>query len=163
MNQSLQPRFTKMISRHEESLRSYAMKLTGDCDDANDLFQDTCLNGWRFLNSFQEGSNERAWLGVIMRNAFINGFRRIRKTPEMVGYEDVYFIAQPLTDSRERELSDEVLQALGCLDKTSRTLFVMDVLGEYNYFELGKVFNIPRGTVASRLRRSRQALRSALG
>ena len=159
MNQS---QFASMIARREQALRRYAIKLTGDYDDANDLFQDTCLNAWRFIHQFEVGSHELGWLVRIMKNAFINGFRRVRATPEMVGYDDVYLTANPLEESRERQLSDEVLEALGCLDKTSRTLFMLDVLGGYNYFELAKVFNIPRGTVASRLRRTREALRMEL-
>jgi RNA polymerase sigma-70 factor (ECF subfamily) len=162
MDQSLQARFSAMVTRHEKPLRNYAMKLTNDYDEANDLFQDTCLLGWRFLHHFQEGTNEVGWMSVIMRNQFKNGLRKKRVMPEMIPYEDVYFTARPLRENRDQALSDRMIGALNGLSLDSRLMFALATVEDYSYIELAKMFDLPRGTVASRLMKTRRDLHNSL-
>lgn len=155
--------FTSMLSRHEPALRKYAMKLTGDYDDANDLYQDTCLRGWSFLHQFKEGTNEAAWLSVIMRNSFINGFRKVRATPEMLDYNDVYYIATPIFSEKDKALSDRMTRALNGLSNEYRFLFTMSHVEGYTDEELAALASIPKGTVKSRLHRGKMYLQQVLG
>lgn len=151
-----------MLSRHEHTLRKYAMKLTGDYDDANDLYQDTCLRGWTFLHQFKEGTNEVGWLSVIMRNSFINGFRRVRATPEMLSYNDVYYIANPIYNEKDKALDDRMTQALNGLCKEYRFLFTMSHVEGYTDEELAALARIPKGTVKSRIHRGKKYLQQVL-
>ncbi|MCK7519054.1 MAG: hypothetical protein MZV64_15675 [Ignavibacteriales bacterium] len=63
--------------------------MTGDGDDANDLVQDTFLKAFRFFDKFEKGTNCKAWLFRIMKNTFINTYRKKTKEPDKVDYEDV--------------------------------------------------------------------------
>ena len=73
------------------SLYNFALRLTQNEDDANDLVQDTFLKAWRFIESYQKGTNAKAWLFRIMRNGFINAYRRRSKEPNKIDYQDVEF------------------------------------------------------------------------
>lgn len=138
------------------------MKLTKDYDDANDLYQDTCLRGWIFIDQFSEGTNEMAWLGTIMRNNFINNFRKVRATPEMVSYQEVPYLSHPAVKEQDRALSDRMTAALNELSKEYRFLFTMAHVEEFTYDELAALANIPKGTVRSRLHRGKMYLQQIL-
>ncbi len=74
---------------HINSMYNFAFRLTMDEDDANDLVQDTYLKAFRFINSFQKGTNAKAWLFRILKNSFINDYRKKSKEPAKVDYQEV--------------------------------------------------------------------------
>ena len=67
-----------------DSMYNFAFRLTNDEDDANDLMQDTYLKAFRFINSFERGTNAKAWLFRILKNSFINDYRKKSKEPSKV-------------------------------------------------------------------------------
>ena len=71
--------FNTLVLRQATSLRSYALHFTRDADDANDLVQDTMLKAITYYNKFKEGTNLKGWLYTIMKNTFINNYRRFVK------------------------------------------------------------------------------------
>jgi RNA polymerase sigma-70 factor (ECF subfamily) len=81
--------FDEEFMPHINSMYNFAFRLTMDEDDANDLVQDTYLKAFRFINSFQKGTNAKAWLFRILKNSFINDYRKKSKEPAKVDYQEV--------------------------------------------------------------------------
>lgn len=155
------------------SLYNFAFRLALDEDDASDLVQDTYLKAYRFFDSYQPGTNAKAWLFRILKNTFINDFRRKSKLPVKVDYQEVesFYNSDDVdevqtTDLRSetvRELlGDEVARALNSIDVDFRTVIVLCDIEGFTYEEMAKILDIPIGTVRSRLHRARQLLKNQL-
>jgi RNA polymerase sigma-70 factor (ECF subfamily) len=163
---------TEMLP-HIKSLYHFAYRLTNNEDDANDLIQDTYLKCYRFLSSFERGSNAKAWLFRILKNSFINNYRKASKEPNKIDYEEAenylntgkssYSDSIDLRDKIFRGLvGDEVSKALNMLPVDFRTVIILCDIEEFTYEEISKIINIPIGTVRSRLHRARKMLRDML-
>lgn len=81
--------FNREFMPHINSMYNFAFRLTMDEDDANDLVQDTYLKAFRFISSFERGTNAKAWLFRILKNSFINDYRKRSKEPSKVDYQEV--------------------------------------------------------------------------
>ena len=79
-----QERFNKVMVPHMDVIYNYGLYLTGDREAANDLLQETYLKAFRFFEKFEPGTNAKAWLYRIMRNTFINEYRRVKRLPDLV-------------------------------------------------------------------------------
>ena len=165
--------FEKEFLPHADALYNFAYHLTYEADDANDLVQDTFLKAWRFINSYQEGTNAKAWLFKILKNSFINEYRRKKVRPIEVDYED--FVAyQDAEDVKQignldlrheifqGMLGDEMTKALNDLPVDFRTIILLCDIEEFSYEEIAKIIDIPIGTVRSRLFRARNMLKDQL-
>jgi RNA polymerase sigma-70 factor, ECF subfamily len=82
-------RFTEMTMEHMPSLYSAALRMTRNRSDAEDLVQETFLKAYRAFDSFQDGTNLKAWLYRILTNTFINSYRSAKRRPELSDVEDV--------------------------------------------------------------------------
>lgn len=158
---------------HIKSLYHFAYRFTNDEDDANDLVQDTYLKAYRFLNSFERGSNAKAWLFRILRNSFINNYRKASKEPNKIDYEEAENYLNTgraafsdSIDMREKMfrglIGDEVSKALNSIPVDFRIVIILCDIEEFTYEEIAKIINIPIGTVRSRLHRARNMLREML-
>lgn len=158
---------------HIDSMYNFAYRLTYDEDDSKDLVQDTYLKAYRFINSFQQGTNAKAWLFRILKNSFINEFRKKSKEPSKVDYQDVegYYNSerteQSITtdlrvDTIKNMMGDEISNALNSLDVDFRTVIILCDLEGFTYEEMAKILDIPIGTVRSRLHRARNLLKDKL-
>jgi len=147
--------------------------MTGDSDDASDLVQETFLRAFRFFDKFEKGTNCKAWLFRIMKNTYINSYRKSNKEPEKVDYEDVenfYENVKPSsTDDAhlEREifdnlLDDEISKAISDLPEDFRTVVILADIEGYTYEEIADFIDCPVGTVRSRLHRARKMLYATL-
>ncbi len=156
-----------------DSMYNFAYRLTYDEDDAKDLVQETYLKAYRFINSFQQGTNAKAWLFRILKNSFINGFRKKSKEPLKVDYQEVeaYYnydethkpVASDLRIESLRDMiGDEVSVALNSLAVDFRTVIILCDLEGFTYEEMAKILDIPIGTVRSRLHRARNLLKQKL-
>jgi len=165
--------FDQEFMPHIDSMYNFAFRLTFDEDDAKDLVQETYLKAYRFIDSFQEGTNAKAWLFRILKNSFINEFRRKSKEPTKVDYQEVedYYDSDAAegtltTDLRVESLrgmmGDEVSNALNSLDVDFRTVIILCDIEGFKYDEMAKILDIPIGTVRSRLHRARNLLRDKL-
>lgn len=154
-------------------LYNFAYRLTLDEDDANDLVQDTFLKAYRFFESYEQGTNAKAWLFRILKNSFINDYRKKSKEPNKVDYQEVetYYnsdeVNEPITsdlriDSVKDLIGDEVASALNSLDVDFRTIIVLCDIEGFSYEEMAKILDIPIGTVRSRLHRARTILKENL-
>jgi len=154
---------------HMDALYNFALRMTGDGDDANDLVQDTFLKAFRFFNKFEKGTNCKAWLFRIMKNTFINSYRKKTKEPDKVDYEDIekfYETVKPSsTDSAHLEkeiydnlLDDEITSAIASLPDDFKTVIILSDIEGFTYDEIADFVDCPVGTVRSRLHRARKML-----
>lgn len=165
--------FNNEFLPHINSMYNFGYRLTLDEDDAKDLVQDTYLKSYRFIESFQKGTNAKAWLFRILKNSFINDYRKKSKEPSKVDYQEVesYYNSdevdrQITTDLRVESLQDmigdEISNALNSLDVDFRTVIILCDLEGFKYDEMAKILDIPIGTVRSRLHRARNLLKDKL-
>ena len=154
---------------HMDALYNFALRMTGDGDDANDLVQDTFLKAFRFFDKFEKGTNCKAWLFRSMKNTFINSYRKKTKEPDKVDYEDVekfYETVKPSsTDSAHLEkeiydnlLDDEITSAIASLPDDFKTVIILSDIEGFTYDEIADFVDCPVGTVRSRLHRARKML-----
>ncbi len=158
---------------HLHSLYNYALHMTMNPDDAEDLVQETYLKAYRFFNSFERGTNCKAWLFKILKNNYINRFRKNSKEPSKVDYDlikDFYHsIKDTRRDSSEADtdyfhslLHEEVYQALHSLPEEFREVIQLCDIEGFTYEEIANMVDSPIGTVRSRLYRGRKLLRVQL-
>lgn len=158
---------------HVDSMYNFAYRLTFDEDDAKDLVQDTYLKAFRFINSFERGTNAKAWLFRILKNSFINEFRKKSKQPSKVDYNEVeqYYNSDDAGESITTDLrvetvqhmiGDEISGALNSIPVDFRTVIILSDLEGFTYEEMSKILDIPIGTVRSRLHRARNMLKEKL-
>ncbi|MEP5612427.1 MAG: sigma-70 family RNA polymerase sigma factor [Cyclobacteriaceae bacterium] len=159
---------------HVDSMYNFAYRLTFDEDDSKDLVQDTYMKAFRFINSFQEGTNAKAWLYRILKNSFINDYRKKSKQPAKVDYQEVeqYYNSEDTPkdttvdlrmETTKDMIGDEISNALNSLAIDFRTVIILCDLEGFTYEEMAKILDIPIGTVRSRLHRARNILREKLG
>jgi RNA polymerase sigma-70 factor (ECF subfamily) len=153
---------------------STAFGFTRNAADAEDLVQETFLRAFRSYDRFDRGSNLKGWLYTIMRNAFINSYRKKQREPETVDgidVEDWYLYTKlaegGFTPSAEttviEDLPDEdVRRALMSLPEGSRAVVLLADVEGFSYAEIAQILGIPAGTVMSRLHRARKALEKRL-
>ena len=158
---------------HINSMYNFAYRLTLDQDDSKDLVQDTYLKAYRFIDSFQQGTNAKAWLFRILKNSFITDYRKKSKEPSKVDYQEVesYYnsdeVDRQITPDLRVEalkdmIGDEISNALNSLDVDFRTVIILCDLEGFKYDEMAKILDIPIGTVRSRLHRARNLLKEKL-
>jgi len=165
--------FDKEFFPHIEALFNFAFHLTYNESDSNDLVQDTFLKAYRFIDSYNEGTNAKAWLFKILKNGFINNYRKRAKRPTKVDYEDIvsYHDSDDASyvqylDLRHEifqgMLGDEVSGAINRLPVDFRTAVLLCDIEGFTYEEMSKIIDIPIGTVRSRLHRARNMLKDEL-
>ena len=158
---------------HIDAMYNFAYRIAYDEDMAKDLLQDTYYKAFRFMESFQQGTNAKAWLFRILKNSFINEFRKKSKEPTMIDYQDVetYYNSDDVNEIITSDLRVEVLQdmigdevsnALNSLAVDFRIVIILCDLEGFTYEEMSKILDIPIGTVRSRLHRARNLLRERL-
>lgn len=154
-------------------LYNYALRLTGSTDDAHDLLQETYLKAYRFWDKFEQGTNLRAWLFRIMKNTYINIYRKEVKEPDTVDYDEIesYYniIRDESSDDNDLQqklfgqlLDDDVSKALETLPEEFRTVVILCDIEGLTYEEIAEFLQIPVGTVRSRLHRGRKLLYTRL-
>lgn len=165
--------FQREAIPHMDAVYNYALKITGDEDDANDLVQETYLKAFRFFDKFEKGTNCKAWLFRILKNSYINDYRKNVKEPNKVDYEDVqnfYETIQPNEissnhfeqDAFSQLLDDEITKVMSTLPEDFRTVIILSDIEGFTYEEISDFVDIPVGTVRSRLHRARKMLYSLL-
>lgn len=157
-----------------DALFTFAYHLTYNEDDANDLVQETYLKAYRFIDKYIEGTNAKAWLFKILKNAFINQYRRKSKLPTKVDYEEIISFHDEEGDTNfssymdlreemfQHMMGDEVTNAINALPVDFRVVILLCDIEGFTYEEISKIIDIPIGTVRSRLHRARNMLKEKL-
>jgi RNA polymerase sigma-70 factor (ECF subfamily) len=159
--------FCQAALEHLDALYGYAMTLTRDMTEAEDLVQETYLRAASAVNRPNGDSNLKGWLFVIMRNAWLNQLRHRNSGPRFVELEPN---EQPVDETQEtphvvylRKLErEQVREAIESLPDAYREIVVLRDIEGFSYQEIAMVLNCPAGTVMSRLGRARGKLRKLL-
>lgn len=162
--------FEREALPHLDTLYRVALRLTGEDAAAQDLVQDTMLRALRGWSGFRPGSNARAWLVTILRNTFINDYRRRRREPATVDLDGAapHAIYDAVADSDPegaffaRIVDERVLAAVDALPAEFREVLVLSDMEGLAYAEIAAALEIPLGTLKSRLFRARRLLQREL-
>jgi RNA polymerase sigma-70 factor (ECF subfamily) len=154
--------FNNNLIEMKTNLHRFAMSLTSDRDTALDLVQDTYLKAITYKDKFVDYTNLKAWVFTIMKNTFINNYRRnVNENTIIDGTQDLYYINQPQDKgfiSPESKYSEgEIEMAIESLSDEFRIPFRMHIEG-YKYKEIADELGLKIGTVKSRIFFTRQKL-----
>lgn len=158
--------FQKIVVTQREFLKPYAIGLTGSHEEAEDLLQETMLKALSNEDKYQDNTNLKAWLYTIMKNIFINDYRRKSKYRTMVDTTDnMFYLNTGQVSESDTATSSLVMQDLNKIIETVsdeyRTPFLMHHQG-FKYQEIAEKYQIPLGTVKSRIFLARQELKRKL-
>jgi RNA polymerase sigma-70 factor (ECF subfamily) len=160
---------------YRDQLYKTALRLARNPEDAEDLLQETFMKAYRHYASFQPGTNLKAWLFKILKNTFINEYRRRKQVPAKVDFADLEETFEsallstganttrtPEEELAEASLDGEVGRALVALPHNYKVVVLLADIEGYAYKEIADILAIPVGTVMSRLYRGRRLLERAL-
>ena len=148
-------------------LQSFAYNLTKNQEDAKDLFQETAFRALTNRDKFNPGTNFKAWSFTIMKNIFINNYRKkVKANTIMDSTDNMYFINSGSTTisngAESSMLMDELTAMIESLDDSIRIPFLMHYQG-FKYQEIADELNLPLGTVKSRIFFARKELKELIG
>ena len=173
VNNIREDEFIKEALPHEDALYNYALKISGNSDDAQDLVQETYYKAYRHFDKFQTGTNSKAWMFMILKNSFINDYRKSKREPYKLDYEQIQNFYDNVKSDRVQEnnldkefyndlLDDELTAAIDQLPTKMREVFLLCDLDGNSYEETAELVGCPVGTVRSRLHRARHMLQETL-
>ena len=178
VTQTAEPRmwdFTAGKLPYRDQLYKSALRMTRSVEDAEDLIQETYLKAYKYYARFSEGTNFKAWLFKIMKNTFINSYRKKKLQPPKVDFDEVQEgLEETLLEKGRGDLIDpeswlmavemdhEVREALLSLPHDYKMVVLFADLEGFAYKEIADILAVPVGTVMSRLYRGRRMLEKAL-
>ncbi len=165
--------FENEAMSHQNALYNYALKMARNTDDAQDLVQETYYKAYRSYHQFENATNSKAWMFMILKNTFINNYRKSKREPGKVDYDEIEDFYENIKSDQTRDsnldlefyqnlLDDELSDALAKLPENMREVYLLCDLEGYTYEEIAELVNIPIGTVRSRLHRARKLLQDEL-
>ena len=165
--------FNEELFPHMDALKTFAFHLAYNDEDAEDLVQETYLKAHRFIDRYISGTNAKAWLFKILKNAYINNYRKKSKRPTQVDFEEIvnfhnnddpsksaYFDLRE--DLFNNMMGDEVTIAINSMPIDFRTVILLCDIEGFTYEEISQIIDVPIGTVRSRLFRARNLLKDKL-
>jgi RNA polymerase sigma-70 factor (ECF subfamily) len=157
--------FNTKLNFLTDSLNAFAYSLTKNTEDAKDLYQETAFRAIKNKEKFSPETNFKAWTFTIMKNIFINNYRKKVKSNTILDATDnTYFIdsnSKVTNDGNRNILMKEILEKVNSLEDNVRIPFVMHHEG-YKYNEIADYFDLPLGTVKSRIFIARKALKEII-
>ena len=158
--------FNNHILNHRQALEYFAYSLTSDREDAKDLMQDTYMKAVTYRDKFREATNLKAWLCTIMKNTFINNYRRQVKSKTIIDQsEDLYYLNNTPDQNQQHPAgvynTKEILSTVNSLQDEYKVPFKMHSEG-FKYKEIADELGLPIGTVKSRIFLARQKLMDLL-
>jgi RNA polymerase sigma-70 factor (ECF subfamily) len=159
-----------MLSEHIDGLYSYALALSRNRVDAEDLVQETYVRAIRAVRRLRKESNVKSWMFTILRNIWLNQLRQPRVAVQISGTDMDQVLAAVHSPSANDPHSllltrldqDQVRQAISQLPAESREIILLREFEDLSYQEIAGVLKCPIGTVMSRLGRARSKLRALL-
>ena len=157
-----------------DPLYNAAYRMARNPQDAEDLVQETYLKAYKYYDKFEEGTNLKAWLFKILKNTFINSYRKKQQAPPKADFADIEESFEtivrddggaartPEEELLEKVLDEDVQQAIEELPHDYRMVVLLADLEGFAYKEIADILEIPVGTVMSRLYRGRRLLEEAL-
>lgn len=165
--------FERLVRKHERDIFNAALRMAGDHADAEDVAQEALVKAYAAFDSFELGTNFRAWILRIVTNTYINEFRRRRRAPDMTTWdllarEDLGKASREQGDDDpqdavlESQLDAEVEEALAGIPDVFREAVVLCDMQGMSYREIADALDVPIGTVRSRIARGRGLLQEKL-
>jgi RNA polymerase sigma-70 factor (ECF subfamily) len=167
--------FEALALQYRPELYRFALQITSNPDDAEDLVQETFLRAFSRFHQFEPGTNFRAWARRILTNTHINRYRHTRRGPAFIALEEMtpqedFHLSSERADREEQPeravfdhlQSEEVEEAIRGLPEEFRQVLVLSDLEDFSYEQISRVLGIPIGTVRSRLFRARRKMRQRL-
>lgn len=162
--------FEALVVKHMQELRRVAVRLTVSRVEADDLVQEVVLRAWSYRDTYQEGTNLRAWLYGILRNAFLTAHRHrqveagwAEKAAQQANARfEQQLCSAPQGETDMAKLSNEVAAAMAELPRDFRDVVRLVDVDELSYQEAASALGCPVGTVMSRLHRGRSVLKRRL-
>lgn len=159
--------FNTRILKEKQSLKNFAMSLTHNTDDALDLVQDTFVKAITYREKFEDSTNLKAWLFTIMKNTFINSYRRAVKTKQIMQTNSDVAMARAwknnYCDNTESRLAaKDILNKIENLDDQYKIPFTRYYNG-FKYEEIAQEMQLPLGTIKSRIFIARKILMESIG
>lgn len=158
--------FNYAIYSTSKALKPFALRLTKDSEDANDLLQDTLVKAFLNREKYADGTNLKAWLYTIMKNTFITNYQRmVRKNTFIDTTDNLHYInsSDSLVENNAYSsfAMEDITQAIDTLEDTYKVPFMMHFKG-FKYHEIAQKLNIPIGTVKNRIHIARKELKDLL-
>lgn len=158
--------FSYQVDQLSGSLKPYAMKLTKDSEDANDLMQETVLKAFTHRDKFADGTNLKAWMYTIMKNTFITNYQRmVRRNTFIDTTDNLHYInssESTITNKAHTNFAmRDINSAIEQLQDAYKVPFLMHFRG-FKYHEIAERLNIPIGTVKNRIHIARKELKDQL-
>jgi RNA polymerase sigma-70 factor (ECF subfamily) len=167
--------FDSQVMPYLDSLYNTAYRMTRSAEDAEDLVQETYFKAYKYYDKFEEGTNLKAWLFKILKNTFINNYRKKKLEPRSVDFAEIEDSferivrrdnsdqpADPEAEFFTGVLDDDVRKALESLPYDYRMVVILADLEDFSYKQIADILDCPVGTVMSRLYRGRKLLEKAL-
>jgi RNA polymerase sigma-70 factor (ECF subfamily) len=167
--------FNETALPHVDALYNTALRLTRNPQDAEDLVQETFFKAYRYYDKYQKGTNLKAWLFKILKNTFINNYRKKQQQPpqsDFAAIEDAFEdrisedVLRKMKNPEEQFLEDvldqDIQSALDALPENYRMAVVLADLEGFSYKEIAEILEVPVGTVMSRLYRGRKRLEATM-
>jgi len=154
--------FTNDLIQMKGNLQRFAISLTSDRDTALDLVQDTYLKAITYREKFVDYTNLKAWVFTIMKNTFINNYRRnVKENTIIDGTQDLYYLNMPhdkgFISPESKYAQEEIEKAIDSLNDEFKIPFRMHIEG-FKYHEIAEKLGLKIGTVKSRIFFTRQKL-----
>jgi len=152
--------FNGLVLHHSESLKPFAISLTRDHEEAKDLCQETLYKAFAYREKYEQGTNVKAWLFTIMRNIFINSYRRnIRKKAvlDTITHSQPCYVASSDISIKLKEI-EAAIHRLPSVFKTACILYLQG----YKYHEIAYALDEPLGTIKSRIYFAKKSLQKHL-
>lgn len=159
---------------HLDFLYNLGLKITRNEDDAQDLVQETVLRAYRFFDKYEPGTNCKAWLYRILKNTYINHYRKQHRRPTEVDFGAIEETQESQVDGAGAKPSDpeellmnsllreDVRQAFAQLPSGYREALALSLVAGYSYREIADMMGCPIGTIMSRIHRARKLMQKQL-
>ena len=168
-----QNEFQNVVMPHKNDLYNYALAIARNSDDAQDLVQETYFKAYKNYHQFEGGTNSKAWMFMILKNTYINNYRKLKREPSRVDYDEIEDIYENIKSEQSKDnnldldfynnlFDDDLSSALAKLPEKMKEVFLLCDLEGYSYEEISEIVDIPIGTVRSRLHRARKLLQDEL-
>jgi RNA polymerase sigma-70 factor, ECF subfamily len=169
------PDFETAAMPYVDALYNTAYRMSRNAQDAEDLVQETYLKAYKYFDKFEQGTNLKAWLFKILKNTFINTYRKRQLQPPQSDFADIEEsfesqvseeasrqIRSPEEELLENVLDEDVQAAVDRLPPDFKMVVILADLEGFSYKEISEILEVPVGTVMSRLYRGRKLMEESM-
>ena len=153
--------FNELVVSNADSLKPFAISLTRDTDVAEDLCQETLYKAFAYKEKYKPGTNIKAWLYTIMKNVFINGYRRNERRKVVMNAMEYNLRHTSVERADHKLLNQEINTAIYNLPGIFKNVCLLYLQG-YKYNEIADTLNEPLGTIKSRIHFARKMLQKQI-